>query len=410
MKTLLAIFCLLCWESSSASLIVVGTKGGITSIKEAISLSKSGDTILIKPGVYFLNNAIITKSITLLGENYPTLHGAGKYELLTLSGKNIRVKGLHFTHSGYSAMNDYAAITMVDASDVIIEDNRFTFTFFGIHVANSHHFTIRNNTLKGVTKTEQTTGNGIHLWKCSHALIENNNATGHRDGIYFEFVTNSVIRGNVSYANIRYGLHFMFSNDDVYTGNTFSNNGAGVAVMFSKKVVMKNNRFEKNWGPSAYGILLKEISDGKIEHNLFFQNTVGVYMEGSNRIEVRQNTFKENGWAAKVQASCSNNKVYENNFLFNTFDVATNGDLVLNEFSGNYWDKYDGYDLNRDGIGDVPYHPVSMYSMLIEQNPNNLMLLRSFIVTLLDKAERAVPVLTPETFRDDNPVMKKLPL
>ena len=108
----------------------------------------------------------------------------------------------------------------------------------------------------------------------------------------------------------------------------------------------------------------------------------------------------------KIQASCSDNTVERNNFTGNTFDVATNGSLVLNRFIKNYWDKYEGYDLNHDGTGDVPYHPVSMYAMIIENNPIAVMFLRSFMVTLLDKTEKVIPSMTPEDFRDDSPVMK----
>jgi nitrous oxidase accessory protein len=129
-------------------------------------------------------------------------------------------------------------------------------------------------------------------------------------------------------------------------------------------------------------------------------------MEGSNRIRVYRNNFKSNGWGIRVQASCDDNTFESNNFLSNTFDVATNGTMVLNRFLNNYWDKYDGYDLNKDGKGDVPYHPVSMYSMLVEQNPTTIILLRSFLVSMLDRAERAIPSLTPENLRDDSPVMR----
>lgn len=80
--------------------------------------------------------------------------------------------------------------------------------------------------------------------------------------------------------------------------------------------------------------------------------------------------------------------------------------MVLNKFENNYWDKYDGYDINKDGIGDIPYHPVSMYSVITEQNPNALILLRSFTVQLLDKAEKAIPSLTPEHLIDTKPTMK----
>ena len=98
------------------------------------------------------------------------------------------------------------------------------------------------------------------------------------------------------------------------------------------------------------------------------------------------------------------------NFISNTFDVGTNGSLVLNTFNYNYWDKYDGYDLNKDKIGDIPYRPVSMYSMIVEQNPPAMMLFRSFMTTLLDKTEKILPTLTPENLKDDHPLMKALPL
>lgn len=409
MRNVLSILFIVSALSGYGSVIVVG-KGHLESFKKALSDAAPGDTILVKPGTYYINRAVIDKPVTVIGENYPVFHGAGKFELLYVTGSDINIQGIHFTHSGYSAMNDYAAVTVVDANNFVIKDNRFTHTFFGLHIANSHHFAVQNNTFRGVTKTEQTTGNGIHLWKCSHALIENNNASGHRDGIYFEFVTDSDIRKNESHHNIRYGLHFMFSNNDIYSDNVFRDNGAGVAVMFSRHVTMNGNTFSNNWGPSAYGLLLKEISDSRITHNLFHQNTVAIYMEGSNRIRVLSNVFRENGWASRVQASCSDNEYHDNNFLSNTFDIATNGSLVLNNFNGNYWDKYEGYDMNRDGVGDIPYRPVSMYSMLIEQNANSLLFLRSFMVTLLDKAEKAIPSLTPENLRDDKPFMKRVKL
>ena len=128
-------------------------------------------------------------------------------------------------------------------------------------------------------------------------------------------------------------------------------------------------------------------------------------MEGTNRINVEQNIFQENGWAMKVQASCNENQIFHNNFYGNSFDIATNGTMMLNRFYENYWDRYDGYDMKKDGTGDVPYHPVSMYAMIVEQNPNSLILMRSLMVSLLDKAEKAIPSLTPADLVDENPRM-----
>jgi nitrous oxidase accessory protein len=377
-----------------AKTIIVGSNQPVHSLKKGIELAKDNDTILLQAGTYKEGSITLTKSLTIIGQNNPVLDGEKKYEILLISGKNITIKGVQFLNSGYSAMNDFASIKVVDAVNILIQNNTIIGAYFAIHVSNSTAITVRNNTITGNPKSEQLTGNAIHLWKSNHALIENNHVQGHRDGIYFEFVTASIIRNNLSEKNIRYGLHFMFSNDDNYQYNRFRNNGAGVAVMYSKKVWMENNFFEQNWGPSAYGILLKDISDSYIIHNSFIKNTVAIHLEGSNRIDIQKNIFKENGWALKVQASCEDN----------------NGSISLNNFFNNYWDKYEGYDINKDGIGDIPYHPVSMYSMIVEQNPYSLMLFRSFAVQLIDKAEKAIPSLTPENLIDMKPLIKSLSL
>lgn len=202
----------------------------------------------------------------------------------------------------------------------------------------------------------------------------------------------------------------MFSSHDTYSDNLFRDNGAGVSVMYSHHVTMTRNTFADNWGNAAYGILMKEITDSEVRHNLMQHNTVAVLLEGSNRIHIEGNSFHDNGWAIRMQASCSDNLLKGNNFTANTFDIATNGSLVLNKFEKNYWSKYEGYDLNRDGIGDVPYRPVSLYSMIVERNPATLMLFRGFMTDLIDRAERLLPGMTPEDLKDDQPRMRKLVL
>ncbi len=406
MKKILTIFLLFVMSNAFANAVIVGKDKPVSTLREGIKLAKDGDTVWLNKGVYKEGNIVIDRAIQLIGVGDPVLDGNYKNEILTLTGKNIVIRGIHFVNAGYSSMNDYAAIKIIDATNIVVEQNVISNTSFAIHIANSTYSFVRNNKIRGTNKSEHSSGNGIHLWKCERMTIESNSIQGHRDGIYFEFVTQSTIRKNVSEKNVRYGLHFMFSHDNSYLGNTFRNNGAGVAVMYSKNVRMERNLFDKNWGSSAYGILLKDITDSHIKNNQFVQNTVAIHMEGSSRMEIARNIFKGNGWAVKVQASCDDNTFYHNNFYGNSFDIATNGTKTLNRFYNNYWDKYDGYDMNKDGIGDVPYHPVSMYSMIVEQNPNALMLMRSFMVSLLDKAEKAIPSLTPENLIDNKPMIK----
>jgi nitrous oxidase accessory protein len=96
--------------------------------------------------------------------------------------------------------------------------------------------------------------------------------------------------------------------------------------------------------------------------------------------------------------------------MSNTFDVSTNGSLVLNKFEQNYWDEYEGYDIDKNNIGDVPYRPLSLFSMLVEKNPPTMLLYRSFIVSLLDRSEKIIPTLTPDNFIDEIPSMHAIPL
>ncbi len=386
--------------------IVVGHQSNYSSIKQAIILAKPGDTILIKAGIYKEGNITIDKPLVLIGEGYPVLDGQNKYEILTIQSNDVTVSGLKFIETGAAGMHDIAAVKILDSKRIRITGNKFVNSFFGIHLSNSSQCWIKNNELTAEAIAEHEIGNGIHLWKCDHITIDGNTIKGHRDGIYFEFVTNSLITDNWSEANIRYGLHFMFSHDDEYRNNTFFNNGAGVSVMYTKGVKMINNTFIKNWGAASYGMLLKDIRDSFVTGNKFIGNSTGIYMEGSSRIHFEKNLFSGNGYAVKLQASCDDNVFTKNNFSANTFDIATNGSLVLNKVNSNYWDRYEGYDLNKDKVGDVPYHPVSMYSMIVERMPAAVLLWRSFLVLLMDKAEKAMPAITPENLKDDSPSMR----
>jgi nitrous oxidase accessory protein len=397
---------LILFNISWSKTIRIGSSQPFKTIKSGLAVAQDKDTVLVENGFYKEGNIIIDKSIVFKGENLPIIDGDRKFEVLSVKANHVKICGFKIQHSSYATLDDPGGIKVYDCEFVTIENNELFDNFFGIYIQYGKNCIVKNNKIIAFGKEEQQIGNGIHCWKSDSLQIIGNNVTGHRDGIYFEFVTQSIIWRNVSQENIRYGLHFMFSNNDSYFTNLFRNNGAGVAVMYTKNVTMMNNTFEENWGDAAYGILLKDISDSHIEGNKFFKNTSGIYMEGTNRIQVLRNMFKSNGWGMKIQASCMDNEIASNNFLGNTFDISTNGTLVLNTFNGNYWDKYEGYDLNKDQTGDVAYHPLSLFSVIVENNPSAMLLYRSFIVSLLDRSEKVLPTLTPENFIDYQPKMR----
>lgn len=401
----------LLWGGASvfgqAQTIQVAQDGEVTSLTEAMELAADGDTIRVQGGTYRESPIEVNKSVVLIGEDRPVIDGEQEHEILRVNADDVEIHGFHFANAPSSHIRDNAAVRYNRVQGGVIADNTFDDNFFAIYLARSDWVIIKDNEIQAYGDREATSANGIHLWNSSHAAIVGNTVRGHRDGIYLEYVENSYIEDNLVEENIRYGLHFMFSDDCRYSENVFRDNGAGVAVMYSSGVDMDNNRFDDNWGSSSYGMLLKEMTDGKIRNNHFTGNTTGIRVEGTSRMDVRENHFSGNGWAISIMANSQDNLFTRNNFIDNTFDVATNSRQNFSEFNRNYWSSYNGYDLTGDGIGDVPYRPVRLFSLIVERDSIAMILLRSIFVELLDMAERVMPVLTPETLVDHEPSMQE---
>lgn len=366
------------------------------------------DTITLVGGTHVAESLVVRAPLTLIGSEGATISGEGIREALTIRADSVRVAHLTIERSGVSYLRENAGVRIEGARGCVIESCLFRDNFFGIYLADSKACVIRGNRLTASAQRQMQSGNGVHFWKCRDMVVENNEVIGHRDGIYLEFVTHASMRGNHSEKNLRYGIHFMFSDSCAYVENQFVANGAGVAVMYSRAVVMKRNRFANNWGPASYGLLLKDITDSRVKNNTISGNTVGLFAEGSNRIEISGNQIIKNGWAVKIMGNCEGNTFARNDFIGNSFEVATNSRRSVNSFDGNYWSSYTGYDLDRDGIGDTPFRPVSLFAFIVERQPPALALLRSLVIDALTLAERIIPTLTPETLVDEHPAMTPL--
>jgi nitrous oxidase accessory protein len=381
----------------------------VSSVRGAIAAAAPGDRIRIETGTYREGTITVDKPLALIGEGEAVLDGEGKVEVLVVRADGVTVRGLVIANSGMSYVHDLAGIRAEGVRDCRIAGNRVDNCFFGIYLAQVVACEVEDNVVTGRAVDETSSGNAIHLWNVDHVRVRRNQARGHRDGIYLEFARAVTVEDNVSERNLRYGLHFMFSEGNEYARNVFRHSNAGVAVMYSKRVAMRENRFEDNWGPAAYGLLLKDMSDSEVVGNRFRRNTTALYAEGANRVAVDGNRFERNGWAVRIMADSMGVVFAHNQFVGNTFEVATNGTRSYNTFAENFWSDYRGYDLDRDGIGDVPHRPVRLFSMLVERYPPALILLRSPFLDMLDLAERVLPILTPRVLADHRPRMRSHP-
>ncbi|MEO0149449.1 MAG: nitrous oxide reductase family maturation protein NosD [candidate division WOR-3 bacterium] len=377
------------------------------NLEDVVSNTKPYDTVVVKKGVYFVKNLVIDKPLTLIGENWPILDGRKEGEILIITGDSVIVKGFVFKNTRFGFIKDFSALRVKNCKGCVVEGNKFLNNMWAMYWENSEGGVIRNNYINGgeVKGLGTYSGNGIHLWHCKKILIENNTVTGHRDGIYFEFVDSSTIRGNISFKNARYGLHFMYSNGNEFYDNGFYENGA-VAVMYSKGFKIFHNKFEKHWGGTGYGIFLKDVYYGEIFENTFYKNTVGMLFDNANGIKVINNVFLNNGYALKIWASSGNDTIMHNDFIGNSFDVSVNNRFVEVLFEKNYYDTYDGYDIDRDGFGDVPHRLVRLFSVIMDIVPATSILLKSPLQQVLENIEKFFPTIIPSLVEDKMPFME----
>lgn len=387
--------------------LVVAPGGPVPTIAEALRLAPAGSRIVVRAGTYREHGLAVDRPVELVGEGRPVVDGGERGSVFVVTAPGVTIRGFAIRNTGRSAVEDRAGIRLEGADGCVVADNALSGTFFGLYVARTAGCRLEDNRVIGAATSEALSGNAIHLWNSREIVIRGNTVAGHRDGIYLEFAKVSEITGNASHGNLRYGLHYMFSDSSSYRDNVFRENGAGVAVMYTRHVVMADNRFEANRGQAAFGLLLKDISDSRLERNVIADNTVGLYLEGANRVTIHDNVLARNGWAVKLMANSTDNTFTANRFEANSFDLTTNGRQHSSRFEGNTWDEYRGYDLDGDGIGDVPHRPLRLFAYLVARHEATLVLQRSLFVDLLDAAERVLPVLSPEALVDPRPLLPR---
>jgi nitrous oxidase accessory protein len=386
--------------------IVVSPDGPVRSIGDAIRRAAPGSRIVVRAGTYREQPIVIDRPLTIVGEGRPVIEAVAPATLIRVVANDVSLEGLVLTNVASSHVEDRAGVKFERAQRCRVERMEIVGAPYGIYVSESSDCRIAGNIIRGAGASQRAPGNAIHLWNARRMTVIGNTVSGHRDGLYFEFVQDTTIEGNTSERNLRYGLHFMFSHGCAYRRNRFARNGAGVAVMYTHGVTIEENEFLENRGPTAYGLLLKDISESRLHGNRFRNNTVGLLIEGGGRLTMTANRFAGNGWGVKLMANSAGNRFEGNVFDGNSFDMTTNSRSTEAVVSGNWWDRYTGYDFDRNGRGYIPFRPVRLFSLLVASHPSSVVLMRSTFVDLLDAAERTLPVLTPNTLVDAAPLMR----
>lgn len=396
-------------------------------LAQAILKSKDGDTILVNGG-RFEGSIEINKNLKIIGLNNPVIDGKGKGTIVKIT-RPVVFKGFIVKNTGSFLEDEDSAIFVSDTSGVVIEENTIEDALFGIYLKNVQSGLIRKNKIKGKKLEISQRGDGIRLWNTRYILIKENFLENVRDAVIWYSENVTFIQNKV--LNSRYGLHYMYSNNNMLSGNEFKGNVVGTFIMFSKKIRVENNVFGGAKELSGIGVGFKDASAVVLKNNLIADNTVGIYLANSPEYileeffppeSIKEDDIVEN----KVHGNLIKNNVlafntvvfrilppsFPNYIVQNTFWA----NIILCEFEQvledkniwymNYYDDYRGFDSDQDGIGDIPFRYETLFMKVLLDYPEIRFLYFSPIRTLLEYISNVLPFLKPTAvFSDSKPMV-----
>ncbi|MEC0371433.1 right-handed parallel beta-helix repeat-containing protein [Paenibacillus chibensis] len=369
------------------------------SLQTLVDRTAEGDTIRLAAGTY-AGPVNVNKRITIRGDGSTTLVNDSDKSAMTLSADGVQITGLQITHHG--ALE--SAAVEVHGSKSRLENLSIRTMGYGIMVRDAGGTVIHDNQIAWFDPNAdrpEKKRNGIDLYNAPDTRITDNQIEYMKDGIYMEQGSSETVKGNrISYS--RYGIHCMYIHESQVIGNVGEHNFTGAMVMVVKNTVVSDNSFRKQSNNVyAQGILLYDVQDSLVERNVVEGNRVGVYIEKSTGNRVADNGLFNNFVGIQV-INADQNTFLHNGFVTNVIESMEKGSSS-NRFMENYWDSFQGLDLNHDGRSEIPYAMNPFYQQFIAKNAAYQLFFQSPSMTFLSNLF-ADPGRT--TARDSAPLMR----
>ncbi len=395
--------------------LVVAPGGPYATIPMALAAAQDGDTILVRGGQHE-GNLTVDKSVRLIGQDWPVIDGGGKGMVVTLAAPGIHFSGFLVRGSGNEPDRNHAGINVV-AENLLVENNRLEEVLFGISFASAHNGIARGNEITGKAEYDSgRKGDAIRVWYSHDVLLENNLIYETRDVVAW-YSENVIIRGN-TLRNNRYGAHLMYCDGALIEGNTLLDNSVGIYTMYTDNVILRDNLIRGQRGPSGYALGFKDADNVTATGNVLVDNRVGIFLDGApfspqGYANFHDNILVFNDIGLVLQpavrgATFSNNTFWENN---TQMTLAGGGRPGSNDWTGNFWSDYAGFDADGDGRGDLPYQSDRFFESLTDREPRLQMLAYSPAVETIEFAARSFPIIKPQPkLTDPAPLMAPAPL
>lgn len=377
----------------------------ISPLQNMIDNTEEGGTLLIPAGVY-KGSVSIEKPITLDGQNMVTIDAGGKGSVIYLDADSSVIKNLRLINSG-SSHNDLDSGIQVRGNFNVIRDNAIEDCLFGIDLQLSENNIVKRNSISSKDAEMGLRGDAIRLWYSFKNKITDNTIKNARDMVVW-YSRDNQIKNNVTRGG-RYGLHFMYSQYNEVTGNEFYNNSVGIFLMYSDGVKIRDNLISHATGASGIGIGFKETSDVEITNNKVLFSSAALSIDVSpyqpDTVNIfRNNLIAYNGIGVRFLSDWHSNHFVSNYFKSNITPVVVAGgqSAKRNNWSGNFWDDYEGFDLDKNGVGDTPFR-LYAYADRIWMDVQGAQFFKgSAMLELLDFLERLAPFSDPQLLLEDS--------
>jgi nitrous oxide reductase family maturation protein NosD len=396
----------------------VGAGQPHATIASALAASRAGDEIVVHPGLY-REHLVLDRAVKLVGEPGATIDGGETGTVVLMKAAGCELRGFQIRASGDSLLEEDAGVKVLGVERCTVAQNRIDDCLFGILVRSGKAATLRSNRVTGKALPLPRQGDGIRVQDGEGSTIEDNVVEASRDLAIWQSHRCETRRNVVT--RCRYGLHYMYCDDNLFEENRFEGNETGGAIMYSRRLTLRNNRFEGSRGPSAHGLLIKTADDVLAEGNRFVDNSSGIFLEETPSslhasCTFRGNVIGGNDVGITLQPSVERVLFAGNVFVANRLQVAMLGRArgELNRWNedgrGNYWSDYVGFDADGDGIGDTPHHVEAFFEDLAGRYPAVGLLRLGPAAQALETAARAFPVVKPRpTATDDCPLIAPPP-
>lgn len=381
------------------------------SFQALVDATSTGGTLHPQPGVY-AGPATISRQIIVDGGGKVTIDGGGTGSVLIINANGAVVRGLRLTNSGGSHDRVDTGIALTGNGNRI-EDNVIDDALFGISLKQANQNILRHNRIRSKPAELAMRGEAIRLWYSMDNLVEGNDIDQARDVTLMNSPRNRVV-GNII-RNSRYGIHLIFSPDSAIERNALAHNATGIIVLNSDRVKVRRNRIFHSLGVSGAGLAFKKSAEGLAEGNEIVHCAVGVLAdsptEQADRTVLSGNRIAHNATGIQFSGERGGHVLHGNSFESNLIHVAMmfgSGDAGKNDWRGNYWDDYEGFDRNHDGIGDTPHEMYIFADRIWMEIPQARFFRNSPVLELLDFLERLAPFSPPDMIlRDSAPLFNK---